>query len=806
MIAMKDYRETARGLADLLPYAAMVDDAVLLCKDGSLLAAWRCRSQDTASSTDDELATISLQVNNAFKTLGTGWMCHVEAMRTPAKGYPDESASSFPDPVTAFIDDERRKTFQAHGNFYSTTTYLALAFRPQIMADKLSDFAQENVQHKANPLEKSIEQFNKAIAEFEDALSVAAHLERLQDHQIEDEHGLTYIESELLSFLQHAITGIRQPMRLPTTPMYMDAILGGQDMTGGLIPTVNDMKISVLALDGLPLESWPAMLSALETLPIEYRFSSRYIFLDQHDAEKEMNKYRKTWRQQMFRIWDTLMNNPNARANRDAMSMAEDAEEAIAEVQSGLVGSGFYSSNIVLMHDDISELEESTRTLRRTLRNLGFVCRVETLNVLQAWEGTLPGNGHANVRRPMINTLNFADLLPLATIWAGREYNPSPMFPPGSPSLMCCATDGSTPFNLNLHVDDLGHTLVFGPTGAGKSVLLSTIAAQFRRYPESSIFCFDKGNSMYPICKGAGGTHYDIAGDDSDLAFCPLQHVDSDTEQSWAEEWISMMCELQGLTVLPAHRVAIHEAMSLLRSNPENMRSMSDFYHIVQNTDVKEAIRHYTQEGAMGHLLDASEDNLGMENFTVFEIEKLMELGDKNLIPVLLYIFHRIEKALKGQPALLILDEAWIALGHAVFREKIREWLKVLRKANCAVVMATQSLSDAVRSGLFDVLVESCPTQILLPNSKARQEGIVDLYKGMGLNARQIDIVASATPKREYYVTSTEGRRLISLALGPVALAFVGSSDKASLGRIKELEQQYGQEWPEEWLREKCAA
>ncbi|MBI9079287.1 MAG: conjugal transfer protein TrbE [Pseudodesulfovibrio sp.] len=806
MIAMKDYRDKAKGLADLLPYAAIVDNGIVLCKDGSLLAAWRCRSQDTASSTDDELAAISIQVNNAFKQLGSGWMCHVDALRTPAKSYPDVASNHFPDPITAFIDEERRHAFESHGNFFSTTTYLTLAYRPQLGAEKLSDFAQENAAAKVNPLTKSLEQFKTAIDEFEDALSVAAQLERLEDQRVEDEHGQVHTESEILSYLQHALTGINQPMRLPDIPMYLDAILGGQDMTGGLIPTIDNKAITVLALDGLPIESWPAMLSTLEGLPIEYRFSSRYIFLDQFDAEKEMDKYRKTWRQQMFRIWDSLTNNPNARANRDAMSMAEDAEQAIAEVQSGLVGGGFYTSAIVLLHDDPEQLEEWTRTLRRILRSLGFGCRIEKINVLEAWLGTHPGNGYANIRRPMINTLNFADLLPLATIWAGREHNPSPLFPSGSPPLMYCATDGSTPFRLNLHVDDLGHTLIFGPTGSGKSTLLAIIAAQFRRYPDASIFCFDKGNSMFPICKAAGGTHYDVAGDDSTLAFCPLQHIDSNTEQSWCEEWVVTMCELQGLTVLPTHRNAIHAAMTLLRANPENMRSLSDLYHTIQDAPVKEAIKHYTQEGAMGHLLDASEDTLGVDTFTVFEIEKLMELGDKNLIPVLLYIFHRIEKALKGQPGLLILDEAWIALGHAVFREKIREWLKVLRKAGCAVVLATQSLSDAVRSGIFDVLVESCPTQILLPNHKARQEGISDMYRGMGLNSRQIDIVASATPKREYYVTSPEGRRLISLALGPIALAFVGASDKESIARIKELEQQYGQEWPEEWLRERGAA
>ena len=63
-----------------------------------------------------------------------------------------------------------------------------------------------------------------------------------------------------------------------------------------------------------------------------------------------------------------------------------------------------------------------------------------------------------------------------------------------------------------------------------------------------------------------------------------------------------------------------------------------------------------------------------------------------------------------------------------------------MRKANCAVVLATQSLSDAKASGILDVLSESCPTKIFLPNIAARQEGQKELYTGMGLNETQVSI------------------------------------------------------------------
>ena len=807
MLKLADYRSKSKGLPDLLPYAALIEPGVILNKDGSFLAGWEIRGQDTASSTEGDLALVSNRFNNAVKLLGSGWMLQMDAIRSSHRAYPPPEKGYFPDPVTRLIDEERREHFSGNRCF-STSTVLTVTYKPNFQAAKMAGKAQAGVA-SSGALEKALVYFRNMLEELEDALSAVLHMERLLEYSMPDEDGTeedAWLQSDLLSHLQYCVCGELQPVRVPKTPMYLDGLLGSEDLVGGIIPRLGKRHLAVLSLDGLPQESYPAMLRDLDALALEYRFSSCFICLDQYDAAKEINSYRKGWRQQVYRFLDQFFNNPNARANRDALLMAEDAETALTEVQGGYVGAGYLTSNIVLMHEDQERLQDWARDLRRTVQTLGFGRRIESVNALEAWLGTHPGNSYANLRRPMVNTLNLADLLPLSSVWTGSPVNPCPFYPPNSRPLAVLMTDNSTPFWFNIHAGDLGHTLIFGPTGAGKSTLLAFIAAQFRCYENARIFAFDKGMSLFPLCFGAGGDHYNIGNADQ-LAFAPLQRIDSEEERAWAEEWIASLMELQQFTVMPAHRNAIHTAMLTLAAHPPHLRSLTSFYHVVQDREIKEAIQHYTVQGAMGWLLDADSDSLNLSRFMVFEVEDLMNMGDKNLVPVLTYLFRRIEKALDGSPTILVLDEAWIMLGHPTFRAKIREWLKTMRKMNCCVILATQSLSDARNSGILDVLAESCPTKIFLPNSTAEDAVQKELYVGMGLNDKQISILKTSEPKRDYYIVSPQGRCKVQLVLKGKALAFVGASDKESLARIRALAAEYGPEgWQAVWLHERGAA
>lgn len=804
MQKLKKYRSKEMGVADLLNYASVVEDGIIACKNGSLMAAWVYSGEDSANSTDEQREYVSDMLNSALSAMGDGWMIHVDAVRHPTASYPERASSHFPDAISKAIDEERRQLFESMGTMYEGYFVLTVTWFPPLLAEaKFTDLMFEDESRPASRKQRFqtiLESFRKNIQTLESRLSSVLKMTRLGAETYETQDGSLEVYDTFLQYLQFCITGIRQPIHLPSCPVHLDALLGGQELWGGTIPKIGKNFIQIVAIEGFPQASIPGMLSILTDMDVEYRWSSRFIFLDPHTAKAHIDKYRRQWRQKQRGLIDAVFQT-NGPLNADAVAMTQDAEEAHAEVESGEVGAGYYTSVLVLMSEDREEVEASALKLQKQIFNLGFAARIESVNTMDAFFGSLPGHGHENVRRPLISTRTLGDLLPSSSIWTGSETAPCPLYPVDSPALCYCVTTGNSPFRLNLHVRDLGHTLIFGPTGAGKSTALALLATQMRRYEGANIFVFDKGLSMYATTKACGGQHFAVADDSSKLQFCPLQYLDTSEDRAWALDWIDNILALNGVTTTPRERNEISDAlMNMSRTGGKNFQS---FNRYVQSKSIREALHPYTIQGPMGALLDADADGLSLASFTTFEMESLLNLGDKWALPVLWYLFRRIEKALHGQPAFILLDEAWIMLGHPVWREKVREWAKVLRKLNCVLILSTQNISDAANSPIFDVIIESTPTKLFLPNPQARNESIAEVYSKIGLNRHQIEIIASARAKSEYYLVSELGCRLFSFALGPLALAFVGASDRESVLNIQKLEREVGDKWPLVWMESK---
>ncbi|HAT8743487.1 TPA: conjugal transfer protein TrbE [Legionella pneumophila] len=798
---VKKHRSHTPGLVDLLNYAAVVDDGVIVGKNGSFMAAWLYHGEDNANTTDEAREMVSFRINQALSAMGSGWMIHVDAMRRAAPGYSARGYSHFPDPISMAVDEERRKLFEQLGTLYEGYFVITLTWYPPVLVQKrfvelMFDDSGERLSQKAKT-HQLIETFKQSCRNFESRMSSAVHLERLGSDDKDD----TVMQDNFLRHLQYCVTGLNHPVNLPKNPIYLDALIGGQELTPGITPKIGRKFVQCVAIEGFPMESYPGILTALSQLPIEYRWNSRFIFMDAHEAVAHFTKFRKKWKQKVRGFFDQIFNTNSGIVDEDALSMVNDAQSAIAETNSGMVGQGYYTSVVVLMDEDRAQVEKAALFIEKNINALGFAARVETINTMDAFMGSLPGHGVENIRRPLINTMNLADLLPTSSIWTGENKAPCPLFPPLSPPLMHCVTSGNAPFRLNLHVRDLGHGIMFGPTRSGKSTHLGLLALSWRRYKDARIYSFDKGLSMYPTCKATGGEHYTIADKDSKLAFAPLQFLESKADRAWAMEWIDTILALNGLDTTPAQRNEIGYA--IISMHQSGSKTLSEFVMTIQDEHIRETLKQYTIDGLMGHLLDAECDGLGLSSFMTFEIEHLMGLGEKFALPVLLYLFRRIETSLDGRPTLILLDEAWLMLAHPVFKNKIAEWLDSMAKKNCAVFMATQHLSHAAKSGILDIIVESTATKIFLPNLYARDPETCVIYERMGLNPRQIDIIAQAQPKRDYYYVSEKGQRLYQLALGSMALAFVGATDPDSIARMKQLELKYGDGWVSQWLTEK---
>src|SRR5690606_32188995 len=241
------------------------------------------------------------------------------------------------------------------------------------------------------------------------------------------------------------------PVRLPDIPMYLDWIATAE-LQHGVTPTVENKFLGVVAIDGLPAESWPGILNSLDSIPLTYRWSSRFIFLDADNAKVRLERTRKKWQQKVRPFFDQLFQTQSRSVDQDAMTMVAETEDAIAEASSQLVAYGYYTPVVVLFDEDSEGLKEKAEAIRRLIQAEGFGARIETLNATDAYLGSLPGNWYCNIREPLINTRNLSDLVPLNSVWSGSPNAPCPFFPPSAPPLMQVAS-GSTPFRLNLHVD-----------------------------------------------------------------------------------------------------------------------------------------------------------------------------------------------------------------------------------------------------------------------------------------------------------------------------------------------------------------
>ncbi|MER8369924.1 conjugal transfer protein TrbE [Mesorhizobium sp. M1378] len=810
MMNLAEYRKSGASLVDYLPWAALVAPGVVLNKDGSFQRTARFRGPDLDSATPAELVGTTARLNGALRRLGSGWAIFVEAQRNPAGGYPD---SRFPDCASALLDIERREQFEDSGVLFESSYFLTFVWLPPAEeASRMESWLYEGREKTGvDPwelLKIFIDRTDRLLNLIEGFVPEADWLD----------------DGETLSYLHSTISTKRHRVRVPETPMHLDALLVDQPLAGGLEPRLGDAHLRTLTITGFPTMTFPGILDDLNRLAFPYRWSTRAIMLDKTDATKLVTKIRRQWfakRKSVAAILKEVMTNEaSVLVDSDAANKAADADAALQDLGSDQIGEAYVTATVTVWDADPSLADEKLRLVEKIIQGRDFTCIAEGVNAVEAWLGGIPGHVYANIRQPPLSTLNLAHTIPLSAVWAGPIADEHL----GAPPLFFARTEGATPFRFSLHVGDVGHTLVIGPTGAGKSVLLALIALQFRRYENSQVFAFDFGGSIRAAMLAMNGdwhslgsnaesgqgsddplpllTLSDLSDDVHTVALQPLARIHHTPERAWAADWLVDILLREGVTITPQVKEHLWSALTSLASAPVQERTVTGLSVLLQSSPLKQALGPYCIGGAYGRLLDAEHERLGEASVQAFETEGLIGTGAAPA--VLAYLFHRIEQRMDGRPTLLLIDEGWLALDDGGFADQLREWLKTLRKKNASVVFATQSLSDIDGSPIAPAIVESCPTRLFLPNERAIEPQITEIYRRFGLNDRQIEIIARAIPKRDYYCQSRRGNRLFELGLGPIALALCATSSKSDQAAIDRIVTEAGRDhFLEAWLAER---
>lgn len=783
MFSLKEFREPTRRLPDLLPWAALIGPGIILQKDGLLQKTVVFRGPDLGSSSPHELAHITRQLNNALMRLGSGWSLFVESQRFRTRDYPN---TRWQHPAAWIVDYERSRHF-AEGTHFESSYYLTFVWAlPTDTENRLQSFFYEDEggsKPNGDPTREK-QQLKQDIAHFRKTVTETVTLLALlfpSVAELDDDQTLTYLHS--------TISTQRHRVRTPDLLMYLDAILPDVAFHPGEVSMLGDQFLLTCTITGFPPVTTPGILDSLNYLQAEYRWVTRYIALDKQEAEPLLETYRRKWTQKRKGLMTMLKEHAAGGAesrlvNEAADDKASDAGAALRALANDEQSFGYFTTTVTLWDADLERARQKMQLVKQAIQSHGFTVHDETINSREAWLSSLPGHVYANVRRPIVGTLNLAHMIPASSVWTGsavNEHLAKVTGGVGTPHLICTTT-GATPFRMNLNVEDVGHTLIIGPTGAGKSTLLSLLALQWLKYPGGQVVIFDKDRSARAATLAVGGSYLEPGNEDAAVAFQPFGKLENEADRIWASQFAQTLFAAQGVPTTPAFTEDLDAALESLRTHPPNERTVSGLSHILKSFDPQYAqvLRPYCQGGNFGQIFDASEDRVTPTRWTLFEMGHLMRRGAPAVVPAFFYLFRRVEQLFTGAPTLVILDEVWQFMKDPVFADWLQSALKTLRKKNVYLVFATQEVADALRNPVLQsTILSACATKIFLADPEATTPAMAADYARLGLTPTEISLLASLSKKRDYYSRSALGRRVFSLGLGPAQLTFAGMSSEA---------------------------
>ncbi|MBM3579029.1 MAG: VirB4 family type IV secretion/conjugal transfer ATPase [Alphaproteobacteria bacterium] len=688
-----------------LPFVRHVNQTVISLSTRALITVIRLDGVSFETAATADLNDLHTKLNLTLRNLANEQLAlWTHLVRRRSMDYPE---GQFRSPFAAALDARYRDRLQSE-RLFRNDLYLTLVWHPgRAATDAAADFFKRL--GRADRIAAEVD--TEALKRLGDATrDIVAALERYGARPLGLIEHKALVFSEPMELLHALISGEWLPMPLPQgqigAALYTNRVIFGREALE--IRRSGDSRFAgMFGIKEYPASTKPGLLNGLLSLPFELVLTQSFAFLSKADAKTVL----------------TRKQNQLVSARDPAASQIEELSDALDDLESNRFALGDHHLSALVYAETPRQLAEHMSLARRALADAGAVAAREDLGLEAAYWAQLPGLFKYRARSGAITSRNFTALSPFHTYPTGKPDRNH-----WGPAVAMLETASGSPYYFSFHHGDLGNTFICGPSGSGKTVVQNFLLSQAERLGASYVF-FDKDRGAEIFVRAAGGAYLTLR-NGVPTGCAPLKALElTPANLSFLGQLIRKLVtpESRPLTVAEEERIDSGlRALTRLRARERSLGALRAFLGQQDPEGVGARLERWQQGGALGWVLDGDEDEIGLDSRVVgFDMTELLDHPTVRT-PLMMYLFHRVEKLIDGRRLIIDIDEFWKALGDEAFRDLANNKLKTIRKQNGVMVFGTQSPRDALASPIAHTIVEQCPTQIFLPNSRGTRADYVD--------------------------------------------------------------------------------
>lgn len=774
------YLKWETSASKFIPYKCFWNSDTILLKDNSFLRVVKIKGFSFETADDEDIDIKKNGRNNLLKSMSSGNLgLYFHTIRKRKEAFPEGEMTNV---FAKKVNDEWKQKHDGDKNFTNEHYISILRMEDKAGLAKIATFAR-HIRNKADESAK-IRNMRENFSEMEEITSrILNGLSSYGVELLDISESNDCIFSEVCNFLGSIVNcNYNQNYRfipyglasyLPVNRMYFSSKIFEvrfplETRYGGMVSLKEYRNVTNAG-----------MMDGFLQLPFEFIITQSFKFVNRTVAISSIQLQQR----RMIQSEDV------------AVSQIQEIDAALDATMSGRFAFGKHHLTVMCIDDNMKSIENDLSMIVVEFSNMGITAVREKINMEAAFWAQLPGNFNYIVRMATINTLNLASFVSLHNYPSGRIRRNH-----WGPAVTVLNTVSGTPFFFNFHVRDVGHTMIVGPTGSGKTVTMNFLCAQAQKF-NCRMFFFDKDRGAEIFIRAMGGK-YTIIETSKPSGFNPLLLPENNENKTFLVDWLKSLVTVNNEVVTATDMARINEAVAgnyKLPPKKRILRNIAPFLGISGPETLAGRLEMWHSDGSHAKLFDNAVDNVDFFSSKVFGFEMGELLKDKVSIgPVLLYLFHRISSSLDGTPTMIILDEAWALIDNPVFAPTIKDWLKVLRKLNAFVVFATQSVEDATKSDISDTLVQQTATQIYLPNLRA-----TEAYKTVFmLSDREFQLIKTIDPGSRYFLIKQDNSGVIAkidlTGMNDIISVLSGRAETVIL--LNEIIEEIKSDKPEDWL------